>query len=264
MKKTHLICFVLITLSFAISAQSKKELLLNYDFELGSQYEMIFETKQIINASELTIPQNIGMVAICEILAVNAIDSTSLMKITYKKLWFIQDNPQEKIFYHSDSTQESTGESVRIAQAFGRLVDKWVTIRFKNNGEMVESVDGDELLMKVMMDQNNIFSKYPSKSIKIGESWTSEEKREINSLKFLMTSKNTLKSVKNGKVNFISEGILKDEHEKQVGTQYGTFELDEKDLMVMKCYIEQDIKDMLVMGLVMDLKSKTTITVTKK
>lgn len=264
MKKNLLWLILLVSFCQISFAQKNKKVLLNFNFKAGQKYQIDFGSNQQVSVQGMEMPQSFTMGTEYEVVSVEK-DGTASIKITYNKIKFTQNNPvMGKIGYDSESKEEPDENSKMLATAFGQLKGKWVIVKMKKNGQLLEATEGDEALKKVIKEQGNNFGSYPEKPVKIGESWTSEEKRSMNGVVMNISTQFTLKALQDGKWIIDSIGKIKNEKGDEIGSQTGTTELSKNDLMQMKSVVNQDITSLEIQGMKMAVKSDNNITSAKK
>jgi hypothetical protein len=265
MKKTILILLLGLFCCQLTFAQKKKKVLLEYKYQVGQKYHFIMNTSQQIGIQGIEIPQNMTFGMDYEIMAVDK-EGTANVKITYQTIKFVQDNPMMgKMEYDSESTTEPNEQSKTITQAFAQLKGKWVVVKMKKNGEMLDAVEGDPTIAKAMNDQGgSTLGSYPEKPVKVGESWTKTEKKNSNGVVMNISTTTTLKAFKAGKWLIEVSGTIQDEKGVGIGTQTGSSELDAKDIMLVISNTKQDISELPVQGMKMKIKAEYAIQSSKK
>lgn len=257
-KKTLFLIIFLFCFISNIQAQKNQKYSLSYNFKAGTIYYVEISATQQIKMMEMEMPQIMVFGADFEVMSVGK-KGNAIVKMTYKRIKFEQDNPQAgKISYDSNSKEEPKEENKAIAFGFGQLIDKYVTMEMQPTGKIIKIIDGDERLQEALKKDNN-FATYPTKKLKIGDSWISKEKRDISGKEIFITSKVILKDVKDGQFFLESTSEMKNKTGEKIGDMTGKSILQQNDVMIGIQKTLQKMPDFESKGYKMDILSEIIV-----
>lgn len=262
-KKLILLAILCCGLIFNMHAQKKQSYLLNYTFKKGNIYYMELTTTQQIKMSGMDMPQEMIFGTEFEVIDTDEKGNATL-KMTYTRVKFEQQNPQVgKISYDSNEKEKTNESSKTMAQAFAQVLDKYVIVKMKPTGEIAEVIGGDETLKQAFQKENN-FATYPTKKLKIGDSWTFKQEKNMSGTDVIITSKNMLKEVKDGQFFLEGKSEIKDKKGKKIGDMTSKSTLKQDDIMISLQKISQKLPNFEIPQGKMSITSDITMDSKKK
>jgi hypothetical protein len=196
--KKKIILFILVITSAIFNIQAQKNHLLAFKFVKGTKYKTQISSIQKVQIMGQDLPQTMIFEADFDVLDVDS-KGNGKVKMTYTRVKFEQENPMlGKLAFDSNEPENTDDNSQMFKQMFGQIVGKEISFQMKSNGEILEVLDGDATLKEAFKKDSN-FPTFPTKTLKIGDSWKSTQEKNISGAETIIETTNTLKEVKDGK-----------------------------------------------------------------
>lgn len=285
------------------SAGSGEAVTLKFNFQPGSKFQYIMDTKQTISQSmdgmSMTINQDMIMESTYDVAAADG--GNKKLTVTYDRMYMKTGMPTKSMEYDSKDPAKQAPE----LKSMGAMIGKPFSMTVTESGEitridglsdmlngMVDSTDPNaaaarqqmasmfnDTSIRSMMQQSMYI--YPDKPVKPGDTWN--RKMKMNMVVFAMTLDNTFKliSVNDGKAHIEMDSKITGEavNNPQMagmqmelnGTQKGTMDVEVSTGMIADSKLKQEIKGKMAMkqgdqniDIPMEIKSDIHITGQKK
>ena len=192
------------------------------------------------------------------------VNGNFLVRTTYKTLKMTTDVMDMKFSFDSE-TGSSSGMQGKEIDVMKERIGQYAEMEMDKLGKNIKTTMSPGLRSGDIITNVN-YSVFPDKKIKIGDTWESDIKQDINgyTTNGIIKTKFKLVSVKDGVAEISMDGALdlKPGTEEEItGTQKGTAKVEIATGVNNEVIIDQDVQIESNMGIKMIIKNKIRITI---
>jgi hypothetical protein len=253
---------------------TSEEIELKLNLTKGKKYDMkmnmVSTGEMNMMGQQVTTNTDMTMGTDYEVMDINPAGNY-VMRSTYKTIKMSGETMGMKYDYDSETGKATGMQAEEMSKSMKKMIGQYTEMEIDKTGKIIKTTNSPGLdegsggKKKGGLENMN-YTTFPSKKIKVGETWESTVEQEMEGMVIIMKTNFKLVSVKDGIAEITMDGTLslkEGSHGKISGTQKGTSKIEVATGLTKEVVMDQDMDmelDDMGMKMPMKLKNKVTIT----